>query len=154
MSSDGSVSIEELIARLEKASGPDREIDFDIWCMEHGFQIVWESNRAFFAREQEHGPIAFIDPTERSRNFYLNSNYEKGVPCFTASLDAIVSLIERKLPGWGWFLRREPDGSWSCSGLTFPDAPNVTPGAATAKMPTLALCLAFLKALQAKGAQS
>ena len=68
-------------------------------------------------------------------------------PRWTTSLDAIVALIERKLPGWwvqylgqtqkGWATRIEQQGT--------------SLGLFCSPTPALALCIALLSALQLQG---
>lgn len=62
----------------------------------------------------------------------------------TTSLDAALALAERVLPGWGFYLRRDSDGS-GC-GLVPPGLTSVTPGHMQAATPALALCAALLRA--------
>lgn len=76
-------------------------------------------------------------------------------PAITASLDAIVNMIERELPGWSWHAGNTKDGrgygsvvdpeptspSWEEQGYV------VDSKAAT---PALALCVAFCLAMSEK----
>lgn len=69
--------IDALIERLEKATGPDREIDAMI--------LVVEEPRIFDL-------LPYWTPEER----------ENIVPRYTESIDAAVALVERVLPEKAW----------------------------------------------------
>lgn len=122
-----------LIERLEKADGPDRNLDGAI------YWHLLEENRA--ERELWWVELQFSATPE-------NVDWRKP---FTSSLDAALSLVERKLPGWVW-------------GVTSPDNPEDDPALqrqhftarlrksvviirAHAPTPALAVCLALLRAL-------
>ena len=126
-------AITDLMARVEKAEGPDREIDEDL----------------FAALIDTHGV-----PTDVA--FLL-----EGAPRYTASLDAAVALVERMLPElWEWSVRSDSRG-YSAADIHMPPPaegeywlkehsrqPNTHPG--FAPTPALALLLALLRALQAQ----
>lgn len=78
--------MEDLLARVKAATGPDREIDARIHCWRNGWAFErWpaqgEGTLGFFARED--GRVVRI------------FDY----PAFTASLDASLALVERLRPG-------------------------------------------------------
>lgn len=113
----------DLIERLEKASGPDRELD---WRIAEKFDIP------------ERWPTSALWPP-----FMPKSKYDKSIPSFTASIDAAVALVERVLPGWNWWLggigraavdRKDPHSRF--------EAINASPA--------IALCLALLRAKEAR----
>ncbi|SOC45718.1 hypothetical protein SAMN05892877_117107 [Rhizobium subbaraonis] len=135
--------LDELIERLEKAEGPDRELDSRIWLetspgVTRSVQHVVSATGAW--------PPYDIDETRDETGRLIT------VPSFTASLDAAVELAERVLPGCRW-------------GVTQGDTPeddfqgNVWPGVQPYqadfdvfgyhKSAPLALCLAILKAVRA-----
>lgn len=69
-----STDLADLLARVEAATGPDREIDGLLYCMEDEvIQRCWPH----WGREQR----------------------ENLTPRYTASLDAALALVERVLPG-------------------------------------------------------
>lgn len=63
---------------------------------------------------------------------------------YTTSLDAALTLVPN---GWGWHVRHDNDGNY---GHCLYPGLNVSPGAAVAATPPLALCLAALKARAAQ----
>jgi len=71
---------DDLIKRLEEATGPSRELDAQIWCIVKGYELdeVF-SNKSFGVRDTGNGE-------EWIELFY-------NVPDFTTSLDAIIGLI-------------------------------------------------------------
>lgn len=77
----------ELIERLEKATGPDRELDEAIWC----------------ATEPAIVPLI---------PHWTKSQRENLTPRFTDSLDAAVALVERCLPGWKKQIFESYSGTW------------------------------------------
>lgn len=72
------MTIDELVKRLEAATGPDRELDAELY-------------------------DAFIEPL--TWQVVSDSGHQKP-PCYTASLDAAVALVERVLPGRGLMMAR------------------------------------------------
>jgi hypothetical protein len=67
---------------------------------------------------------------------------------YTASLDLALALCERVLPGWRVSVAHERNGEWSAFLIT----EDCDTAKAYAPSPALALILAMLRALQAKGA--
>jgi hypothetical protein len=127
------VTLADLIARLEGARGPDRDLDFALHRLDMG---------------------EWLDREGYSRNgdgyFSTSAKYPRvaGPEHFTGSLDAALALVERKLPGWGIYMRSDRDGCGA--GLTYPKHNLVTPGHVETKTLPLAVCLALLRALQAQ----
>jgi hypothetical protein len=110
---------EQLIAlrdALQKATGPDVEIDLQIW---------WH----FFT---EHEPGLTPD-IERLRLLSRGC----GIPNFTASLDAAVTLVPE---GYGW--RAVDMTPWPCSAALIQRNSLVAEYQTSAATPALALCLA------------
>lgn len=74
-----------------------------------------------------------------------------GDPRYTTSLDAVVSLIEQKLPGWGHCYATGWDAEGNCGGFVSPertvDLTKATLG--VSKSPARALLAATLRALSA-----
>jgi len=90
------IDLEELAERVESGSGADRELDSAI--------------------------LDFLnDPLAEPTWPFVEGSYAASVtPPLTTSLDAVVRLIEEKLPGWnhgyatGWY------GQGTCGGFVFP----------------------------------
>jgi hypothetical protein len=135
----------DLIERLEKASGPDRELDADIFFHLECEPIPPEGLDMSWAYEG--APRAM--PGDKW-NFHRDGIPSDGTlsPAYTASIDAVVALVERCLPGWGYYLRSDKEGS-GC-GLVYPDAFRVTPCHCMGATPAIAVCLALLRALEAQ----
>lgn len=132
-----------LIAKLEAATGPDRELDVAISCAIDGRVLEkrgndrkeWLYPQGKDGGRQDPGPYGYT--TNMS-------------PSFTASIDAAVALAERVLPGldWGAYSFGE-DGAqgkvwkhgWHDDTVIYGDHPS----------PAIALVIAILRAKQAEG---
>ena len=117
--------IDELIERVERGEGADRELDGAIYdFLSRGLPV-----------RVEH----LVSLTRPDPNW---------LPRYTASLDAVLALIEEKLPGWGhcYATGWDPDGN--CGGFASPertvDLTKAVMG--QAKAPARALLAAFLRA--------
>jgi hypothetical protein len=75
------VTLSELIERVEKLDGPDRETDFAIYQALRPELSEWQ------------------DTTKTSADDYWFWMSQRE---YTASLDAAVALVKRVLPGWGY----------------------------------------------------
>lgn len=141
------MTIEELIERLEKATGPDRELDVAI-----GYETSEEigglsgSFRQYCSiHDLDFAAVAFDAMS-------YTSILRTGLPCYTSSIDAAVSLAERVLPGWYWRVGRTslfPNG-WAFVSRLPPDHCDRKDEAACsdgkAANPSIALCIAVLRA--------
>jgi hypothetical protein len=147
--------IEGLIERLEKATGPDREIDCHLWALDAGVELEWQGTTLVAGH---HGVVGWADPGEHSRNFYTNRDVRGpgGIHAYTASLDAALALVERfraQIGCYGWRIDfdDEPvaDPYSATLGIThgFPSDVGGT-WAACHKTAPLALCLALLKSME------
>ena len=113
--------LSDLIAKLEAASEGSRELDALVWVAATGSTFSHLAENAHLDR-------------------------------VTTSLDAIVALIERKLPGRAWMLS-SPDKLLShplCQGEVAEGEFSFETTKGCAPTPALALCIAFLRALQAQ----
>ena len=119
-------TLAEIITRLERATGPDRQIDQAI--------AIWVGN---FSRTDGHTVIGVANCSE-----------------YTRSLDAAAALRKRVLPGKAWIagevrnLPKEPLG-----GAVIFDGPHgdcEEMAVAEGATPELALCLAICRAVTAR----
>lgn len=119
---------QSLIERLKAATEGSRELDAEIECaVEAGWKPAGLARYAGLVVREPGG-------TTSLRHY---------APTYSTSLDAIVGLIKRKLPGWwiqylgqdlrGWATRIERQG--------------VSLGLFVSPTPALALCIALLSAL-------
>ena len=88
-----------LIARVEKAAGPDREIDAKISTVLLPDQWRARKRGESFGVGSGVGYAVFIGDGAPSYN---------PTPSYTSSLDAVVALVERELPGYPFELGRSP----------------------------------------------
>lgn len=82
-----------LAERLEKATGPDRELDADISVVLLGGEIQWKQTR--FTGESY--PARKYASRDHVGGFAVGP-----VELLTASIDAALALVEKVLPGWSW----------------------------------------------------
>lgn len=116
-----------LISRLEESTEGSRELDTDL------FQaFAGDDWHKAYIRAQEPCGCPHDMAVEEARHY---------APRYTTSLDAAIALVERLLPGWWW----EIDAAGNATVFKAPRY--VVEHAAT---PALALCLAALKAMEAK----
>lgn len=129
----------ELIGRLEKATGPDRELDAQIWL------AVTPGATRKTTHVDHHVRPYDIDETRRADGRLIV------VPEYTASIDAALMLVPE---GSAWFIQKYDDGSYE-AGIKYDRAEqsawNRTPGFtqqsnAMGMTPALALCIAALRA--------
>jgi len=120
--------IADLIARVEAATGPDRGLDVDV------AEIVlgWECTR------HTNSPFVYVSARDSARVFEL--------PNWSASIDAVVELIRREMPGATHGYATEGPGAVFAHVDTTPE----TGSDASHKTEALALLLAFLRAMQAR----
>ena len=86
-------TLQELIARVEAASEPDRDLDGEIEVAMFGGTII--------QTQDNHTMTANIAVRRPSAN-HVGGFAREHVPGYTASLDAAVRLVEEKLPGWSY----------------------------------------------------
>ena len=136
-----------LIERLEKADGPDREIDAELAIV--GLIDATDA-RLPSAERDSHYPQSFV-PGQ-----YWTGHAWRVADEYTSSLDAALGLVERKLPGWVWKLSTDGDASAPDhkAHATLASEVWADPGAGMgvvtyghAPTPALAVCLALLRAL-------
>lgn len=123
---------DELIERLEKASGPDRRLDFDIWFAaspEGKIEREWPQDQLKMPWDQ------WFENWKSDRSAF---------PDYTTSIDAAVTLVPE---GFAWQVCQENFGraeSWSRDGGRLSATTQVR--ADRCATPAIALCIAALKA--------
>lgn len=132
----------DLITRLSKLEGPDREVDAEIWLL-----LTPGATRKKLEVKSATNQWApyIIDETRDETNRLIT------VPAYTASVDAAITLAERMLPGWTWYLgfglRMEGDMRAIAGAY-----PNNHPDSCVKDdhpIPAIALCIAILRAKEA-----
>lgn len=135
--------VKDITERLERTDGADRGLDCllvalrddrDVRYVDHpqfGRQMLGKSRRA------PHDECWLDHPSQ-------------AIPRYTASIDAALSLVERRFPASHWTI--EPDACWLR--VLGPDDANEYQGnylGGEGKKTALAICLALARALQAQG---
>ena len=115
---------------MEKAEGPDRELDLAVF-EALGFEIVWHERES---RNIMGDP--YTDRSWRARGID-STGVNLRIYHPTDSIDAVVRLIEAKLPNVRIKLDNAHQGIWGST---------VCLSQATARTPALSLLSAFLKA--------
>ncbi len=141
-------SLEELIAELEKATGPSREIDAQIWL----FATPGATRRTSHVVSSTGAWEPYdIDETRDETGRLII------VPSYTRSLDAAVALVNRVLPGFGWDVASNTSHIKACLNPEFGKPIGKHPHWAAVSdtsskkfedgaTPALALCIATLRA--------
>jgi hypothetical protein len=157
----------DLAERIEKATGPDREIDaaimFDAFAVPVGQMsdggprgYLWpgdnpswcfgircpDKDRDWFAKQRQ-GDEKETLLIERDGALVLMNDLR--VPALTASLDAITALIEREFPV-EWLRQDKWAGRRATCSMLLRPTPS-TPFAGFSETPALALCAAFCRAM-------
>lgn len=131
------MTLSELIERVEKLDGPDRETDCE---------IAWLTDWNITGRHGGQWRDAFPQwRGDESRTNQAANNW--GVPMFTASLDAAIALTERVLSGQEWSVGY-PDTLGSAWGKVRTGPLQSIQDSAPS--PAIALILATLRALSAQ----
>lgn len=128
----------DLLARVEAATGPDRELDAALW-----LDFTPGATRRASTVKSSKGlwPDYTIDETREAGGALIV------VPAYTASLDAALALVERVLPGWVWSVGNLASGGGQAYLMRAQSAALIGGKAST---PALALLAAMLKALMAQ----
>ena len=109
----------ELIARLEKATGPDRELDEAIAAACQAYEVI-----------KVHSPPLLQNCTVQN------------TPLFTASIDAALTLVPE---GWWWTIKHAPHRRGAFVSLHNHNIGGGDLSIADSLTPALAICLAALK---------
>lgn len=161
MSLKPSEVLSDLIARVEAATGPDRELDALIACAADGF---FPSLKPWPVSHDDRAMTWRVDFCRYDADGALISPGHGGLQMireYTGSLDAALALVGRRLPGWGavagiparlgehggrpwadvWSSREDERYPWA------PRQMRPTPLHSNAATPALALCAALFRAL-------
>ncbi len=128
----------QLAERCEKATGPDREIDFAIGLLSGVYQLA----EPICGERIEGDTTVYVTYMHPVYNSQWHGPINSCVPKLTASLDAITALIERELPGWHWHASTHMRKGVSAINDGSNDWAWIT-----ADTPALALCAAFCRAM-------
>lgn len=79
---------EELIAKVEGLTGIDRDVDCAIDDMLCDQKFNWESGKARSLREKAEARWGKV------------GEHRDGIRHYTSSVDAVLALIQERLPGW------------------------------------------------------
>ena len=93
-------TLDELIERVERASGPDRVIDFHLATLTNKQMAddLLIADNITYSSDCEFVLTFTAANAALGRGYYGNHM----IPEYTASLDAAVALCERVLPGYFW----------------------------------------------------
>lgn len=143
----------DLLAALERAEIGSDELSARVIC------AVAAPPGSFVKQSPLNGAWCIYDGVDtrgRDRSWEKRGWHRPDGWPVTTSLDAIVSLIEREMPGWDWSVHRHKQGAepslrdaWA--GLRAPPK-GIVSGIlheANGYTPALALCIAFVKAKEA-----
>ncbi len=96
--------LKALIERVERATGPDREIDARVWCAVQGYE--------FSAMKNEHS-FKYAPYRDALRASLLWGHQLVKGEHYTSSLDAVIALIEQQMPGAEWSLTNLYGTAWA-----------------------------------------
>lgn len=138
----------DIIERLTKATGPDRELDaliaFGTGAFDYKLSGGLEHCRIERGERITNDEVDVVVRNERGGGLIYAARYER----YTASLDASIALVERMLPGWWWL--REDGVSIRLVG---PDNNDCYPSSVGRHhIVPIAILLALFRALEAKEA--
>jgi hypothetical protein len=133
--------MKDLIERLERATGADRELDCLIWAARSGYEPIWRDNDLLARnRKPPHDTcwLGSIDPGKTQRNFSETRGFNPPIPAYTGSLDAALTLVP-------------PDHDWIVASVNGQVGGTPYASVGDEKMhfgetPVLSLCIAALRA--------
>jgi len=129
--------LQSLKQRVERATGPDWQIDLDI-----SAALVWPPEWKALKRPDGHYDFRDNETADAALSVHKE---------WTASIDAALTLVERLLPGWNVYLRRYSDGWYAL--IQEPSYAVQYPASAQFANADLAVIHALLTALLSKGSE-
>ncbi len=133
--------LEELIAALERATGPSRDLDAEIDAalrIGNGYLPLWAFENFPTWRAKHRGTVEVVHDNGKGGLWWDSSP-------FTSSLDAAVALVERISPSTTMNIRIARDGSAHVQIFAHPEHRGLDPrGQHT--ITAIALCIAAIKA--------
>lgn len=146
-----------LIAKLEAATGPNRELDALIWCAvgpsqtDEEYDAAWRDSNCQLpiAPDRELSGMTLAQAIEKHPNRIAKAAAYWNVPRFTASIDAALTLVPEGM-SYELHVDGSPSGPravssvWSNLGGEFESE---------ARLPSMALSAAALRARRSGGAQ-
>lgn len=140
--------LQSLIERVEKATGPDREVDARLCATLRAFS------------ESEHYKLVVTRPPSSFSDWMVDcvlapSGKVRSIvpPEYTASIDAALSLVSRALPGWGIEVSMSDRQMWRAQVWRWFSETNDERGQwlpCYSRTPALAIILALLRAKAAE----
>lgn len=94
--------LQALIERVEKATGPDRELDAFVGRHVDGLQFGWCGEDGWLCGDcNAHGPYCGkpLGLKDERRSYPIDWREDERLPNYTGSVDAALALVERVLPG-------------------------------------------------------
>lgn len=124
---------------VEKANGPDRELDARIWCVLNGkrYKSHWQ------AYQSEETQVEYTEPGKRKLFTSNGGNHAKQ---WTGSLDAAMTLVPATCLFWCRELWDDQRKAGYAGINIYRDMTHVGETTAVAATPAQALCAAALKA--------
>lgn len=129
----------DVIARLQKATGPDAELDARIWVTLAGVKYV--SHNKPYGDMLGRTQVCYTEPPKRTKQVTNPPRMPHAEPV-TSSIDAAIALVERMLPGCWWRVSQAGVAEIETAQNAFYDAQAETPQAG--------LLIALFRALEIK----
>ena len=142
-----------LIERVEKLTGPDREVDAEIDAALLGGRAshTFTEDCGGAKLRKSYGPgTVFLNPDPNDNGGHVLISHHRKAAVYTASLDAAIALVERCLPGWSGDvdIGHPIADSGKVGARLFPPEPGWKNYAGESKNSAIALLLALLRAMQ------
>jgi hypothetical protein len=146
-------TIAELIERVEKATGPSLELDALVEAYLHGGRAAhtFTEDTPGARLRRSYGPDTVFSHADPEHNGgHVLTRHVRKAPPVSFSLDSVVALVEKQLPGWMFTLLVHQGFSKAVANLRDKSIldPEKREYHGYHNSPACALLLAFLKATQ------